>query len=885
MRILSIQVLPGANIYSFRPVIRAKLDLGEYEDVPSSAIPNFTERLVSLLPGLREHQCSRGYPGGFVERLQEGTYLAHILEHVALELQCMAGYEINFGKARSTGVKGVYAIIIGYQVAPAAIRALYTAEKLMMAIIQDKPFAVEDAMKQIVKAGQEYALGPSTAAIWDAAKNRGIPVSRVANENFLMLGYGRRQHRVWTTITDQTSALATDLAGDKGLTKTILAESGIPVPEGVVTEDKDGVLQALRLIGGPVAVKPANGNQGKGVTLGVATDAEAERAFNIALEYDKRVVVEEYIAGRQFRICVVNGKMVAAAERIPAYVIGDGQNTVRKLVEGVNIHPSRGEGHEKPLTKIVIDTVAVTVLGKQGLTPESVPEPGKVIYIRENANLSTGGTAVDVTEIVHPETVALAERAAMLIGLDVAGVDLVAKDITKPLTGGGGAIIEVNAAPGIRMHHYPSAGKPRDVAASIVNYLFPDGETGRIPIIAITGTNGKTTVSRMIGHIWQLAGFNVGMTTTDGIYLNGQRLLAGDTTGPSSARAVLSDPRVDVAVLETARGGIVRGGLAFDACDVGIITNITDDHFGQDGIENIEDLVHIKSLIIETVAQGGYTLLNADDCCVTNLAPRGRGEIAYISTEADNLIIRRHLSIGGKAFFVKDGVIHFASGKRSRSIVKVTDIPVTLGGVAQHNIQNAVIAAAACCCLKVPISYIRRGLSTFEENPGRLNMLSIGDFRVCVDYGHNPAGYQALISTVKRLGADRLVGVIAAPGDRRNDVIINIGRIAGRGFDYIYIKEDSDLRGREEGKTAELLKQGVIEAGFKAERVTTILSEEDAVAEALARALPGDLIVIFYEDYEKVMAVIKEFRTALQQRLPAGANNYDKVLVGEVKSL
>ncbi|HWQ62280.1 MAG TPA: cyanophycin synthetase, partial [Negativicutes bacterium] len=702
------------------------------------------------------------------------------------------------------------------------------------------------ATANVRQAGEAYSLGPSTSAIAEAATRRGIPVTRVGGEDLLILGYGCRQQRVWATVTGRTGALAVDLAGDKHLTKQVLSEGGVPVPEGLVVESAAEAVSAAESLGGPVAVKPAGSNQGKGVTLNISAPAEVERAFAIAAAFDRRVVVETFFPGRQYRLCVVNGKMVAAAERIPAYIMGDGVHSVEELVAIVNRDPLRGEGHERPLTRIRIDAVAITVLVRQGLTPQTVPAKDAVVYIRENANLSTGGTAVDVTDAVHPDNVVLAERAAALIGLDIAGVDVVAGDIGRPIRGGGGAVIEVNAAPGIRMHHFPSAGKPRDVAARIVDYLFAGGGDGRIPIIAITGTNGKTTVSRMIGHIWQLAGYCAGMTSTDGIYIGARRVMAGDTTGPASARTVLSDPAVEVAVLETARGGMQRSGLGFDACDVGVVTNISEDHLGQDGIEDIEDLVYIKSLLVEMVRPGGYTLLNADDPYVTVLRERAKGEVAYFSTEPDNLLVRRHLSVGGKAFFVKDGVICAACGSLGRAIVKVEDVPVTLGGIALHNVQNAVIAAAACYCMKVPVNYIRRGLSSFDQNPGRLNLMKIGDFRVCVDYGHNPAGYQALLNTMKRLGARRLLGVIAAPGDRRDDVIRNVGRVAGYGFDYLFIKEDGDLRGRLPGETAELLRRGALGAGIAPDRITTILAEEDAVLAALEAAGPGDLVVVFY---------------------------------------
>jgi cyanophycin synthetase len=874
MRIVSMQVLPGANIHSLSPVLRVRLDLEDLAEVPTSALAPFGQRLVAALPGLSAHCCSRGYPGGFVERLAEGTYLAHVFEHVVIELQCAAGYEVSFGRARAASPSGVYEVVVAFREAAVATAAAGEAMALLKALIAGRDFDASAAVARVRQAGEAAALGPSTGAIAEAAARRGIPVSRLEGEDLLIMGYGRCQQRVWATLTGRTSALAADLAGDKNLTKRVLADGGLPVPDGVVVETAAAAVAAMGFLKGPLAVKPVGANQGKGVTLQVSGAAEMERAFAIAATFDERVLVEEFVPGRQYRLCVVDGKLAAAAERIPAYVMGDGASSVRELVVAANRDPRRGEGHDKPLTKMIIDAVAVGVLARQKLTPRSVPAKGQVVYIRENANLSTGGTAVDVTDAVHPDNVLLVERAATLLGLDVAGVDMVAENIAKSIMGGSGAIIEVNAAPGIRMHHYPSAGKPRDVAARIVDSLFPPASDGRIPVIAVTGTNGKTTVSRLIGHIWQLAGYTVGMTTTDGIYIGGRRVLAGDTTGPASAKTVLTDPQVEVAVLETARGGLVRGGLGFSGCDVGIITNVSEDHLGQDGIESVEDLVYIKSLLLEVVRPGGFALLNADDPNVTALRARAKGDIVYFSTEPDNLLIRRHLSVGGKAFFIKDGCIYAACGGLGRMIVRVASVPVTLGGLALHNVQNAVIAAAACYCLKVPVPCIRQGLASFAQNPGRLNIFEVGDFRVCVDYGHNPAGYQALVNTVKRLGAGRLVGVIGAPGDRRDDVIVHVGRIAGRGFNAIYVKEDSDLRGRQPGETAGLLLQGVMEAGFDPERVTTVLAEDEAVQAALAGARPDDLVVVFYERYDKVMAVIDSFRENFSRRPAEQAPDY-----------
>lgn len=865
MQIISVRELRGPNIYSYRPVIKVRLDLGEQTETPSNEIPGFVERLKETLPNLNEHHCSLGYRGGFVERLHEGTYLAHVFEHVTLELQAAAGYDVRFGKARASGTPGVYDVVLGYRSAAAAMEAIHQAEELINALVSGIPYDAAAAAKAVRSAGEADRLGPSTEALYQAACSRGIPVSRIGQENLLVLGWGHRQQRMWTTVSSKTGMLATDLACDKDLTKKILADGALPVPEGQVVETAKQAVQAMQEIGIPVVIKPLGGNQGKGVTLDIHKAEEAERAFTIAAEFDNRVVVEQFISGRQYRLCIVNGKLAAAAERIPAYVIGDGKSTIRQLVDQINADPQRGDGHEKPLTKIKIDSVAIINLSRQGLTPDSEPADGKIVYIRENANLSTGGTAVDVTDIVHPETVRMAERAAKLIGLDIAGVDIVATDITKSLRQGG-AIIEVNAAPGIRMHHYPSAGKSRDVAAAIVDYLFPHGDQGRIPVISITGTNGKTTVTRMIGHIWEAAGYKIGMTTTDGIYINGECIMPGDTTGPASARIVLNDPCVEVAVLETARGGLLRGGLAFDYCDIGIVTNVTEDHLGQDGIEDLNDLAHVKSLVLETVKPDGFAVINADDAYASTLAKRVRAEIMYFSLEPDNLIVRRHLGRGGKAVFVKEGMIYAAEGKAAKPLLSVASIPATLGGIAMHNLQNAVIAAAACYCLRLPISYICEGLMSFDENPGRFNLISLGNLCVCVDYGHNPAGYLATISTARRMGARRVVGVIAAPGDRRDDVVVNVGRIAGRGFDLIYIKEDEDLRGRQPGEIAALLKQGVIESGYPVEAVTLVLSEYAAVCTALSQAQPEDLIVVFYEKYDVVKRAIDEFRLQHNQQ-------------------
>ncbi len=859
---MSIRNLEGPNVYSYRPVLKVTLSIGQYEWIASNGIPGFIAGLLALLPGLYNHNCSRGRPGGLVERLYEGTYLAHIFEHVVLELQFMAGeeYAARFGKTRRADQPGVYDVVIGYKSLTAVMTAVQKTEELLTELLNHSPVKVDRLVEKIRLAGENGKLGISTQAIYDAARRRGIPCRRVDSDaNMLILGYGIKQERVWAAATSRTSSVAVDLVCDKQLTKELLSQHGIPVPFGYAVDNYKAALQAFQSIGGPVAVKPVAGNHGRGVSLQVSQPQELERAFTFAGEHDKRVIVEEFIAGKQYRLCVVNGKLVACAERIPACVTGDGVRTIKKLVDIVNQDSVRGEGHTKELTKLRLDATSIGVLARHNMTPDTVPDCGQTVYIRDNANLSAGATAVDVTDQVHPETVYLAERIARLVDLDIAGIDIVVQDIGKPLVAGEGAVIEVNAAPGLRMHLYPAAGKPRDVGAEIVNYLFPNGTDGCIPIVAITGTNGKTTVTRLIGHIFGQMGKNVGMTTSEGIFVGGRKILCGDTTGPDSARMVLSDAAVELAVLEVARGGIVRGGLGYDQADVSVITNITEDHLGQDGIEDLEDLAHIKSLLVETVKPDGTALLNADDSRAAALAARARGEIFYFSTQPDNILVRRHLGAGGRAAFVREGIVYIAAGALALPVIRIEDIPLTLGGIALHNVENCIIAAAACYAGKVPVGVIRRGLGNFLDNPGRLTLVELGEFRVCVDYAHNPAGYQALINTVRQLGAKRLVGVIAAPGDRRDDAILSVGRIAGQGFDYLYVKEDQDLRGRKPGETAALLRKGAIENGIAPERIKTILPEKEAVACAVRDAQPDDLVVIMYEKYDVVMAAIEEY--------------------------
>lgn len=878
MEVLDIRAIEGRNIYSHRPVIKMTVDIKAFDDIPTKDIPGFNESLIELLPGLNTHRCSVGRPGGFIRRLEEGTYLAHVIEHIALELQSILGYDIYYGKTRGAGERGIYNIIFEYRSRVVGEEVAELAFRTVKDIVSGK--AQIDIMKELKRIEREASLkelGPSTKAITDEAKKRGIPVIRLDNESLLQLGYGKNQRRIRATITDKTSCLGVDIACDKTLTKQILSKGGIPVPCGGVAYNEDEALNLAVNIGFPVVIKPCDGNQGKGVSLNLLDEADVRTAFRVASVYSHKIIVEKFIKGRHYRVLVVNGRACAVSERIPAHVVGDGIHTIRELIDIVNEDPIRGEQHEKPLTRIKIDPVVIMVLARQRLTLESVPEKGRQIFLRENGNLSTGGTAVDVTDKIHPENALLAERAVKLIGLDVAGVDITTEDISLPVCETGGAVIEVNAAPGIRMHHYPVQGEPRNVAADIVDMLFPAGRESRIPIVSITGTNGKTTTTRMIGHILKVSGYNVGMTTTDGIYINEKKIIEGDTTGPTSAKTVLMAPDVDAAVLETARGGIIRDGLGYDLSDVGVITNIAEDHLGQNGIETLDDMAMVKSLVVEAVKDDGCSVLNADDPYVVRLVKHARGRVIFFSCEEDNIVIKKHLAEGGTAVYVKNGWITLARGDETKRVIKVTHIPATLKGKAKHNIANSLAAVSAVIGLGIPVESAKKAMRSFksniETNPGRLNIIEISGIKVMIDYGHNPAGVENIISTAKHLGFTNLIGVITCPGDRRDDSIINLGKVAGKGFNSLIIKEDEDLRGRNPGEVASLLEKGALLGGMKKEKIKIILSEKEAVKHAIAGASEGDMVIIFYEKFDRVINAVEEVKIEFERNIAAVKKN------------
>lgn len=890
MRVGEIRMLAGPSVYSFRPVLLMKLYLDELADKESREFAGFNELLLELLPGLVKHHCSRGREGGFIERLSEGTYFGHIVEHVALELTELAGVSVFHGKTRRAGEPGAYHVIIEYEAEKGTKYLLRLAVEIVESLVlrsnsqaewrrkiqrkMSEPFPLETRLQEARKLIAGAELGPTTRAITEAATRRGIPWKRIGEDSLVQLGYGKHRRFIQAAMTEHTSAIAVDIASDKELTKIILRDAGIEVPQGVLAQSEEEAIEALEFIGAPVVVKPYNMSQGKGVSLNLTTPAQVERAYRIAKQYADKVVVERQFTGRDYRALVINGKVVAASERVPARVTGDGERTILELVEGANLHPARGDEHEKPLTKIRIDSAMTEYLRRCELTVDYTPKPGEVVYLRECANLSTGGTARDVTDLIHPQVAAICERAARLIGLDVCGIDMILDNIAEP-PGPDNGVVEINAAPGLRMHVSPSEGRSRDVGATIVEMLYPDGASGRIPIISITGTNGKTTITRMVAHTLSQTGLIVGMATTDGIYIGGAQAVKGDTTGPASAQIALSDPSVEIAVLETARGGIIRGGLGYDWSDISVISNVRLDHVGQDGIETLDDLLYVKALVAERVREGGTLILNADDERLAQLmeddeVARLKKNTVYFSMRPPHVLIRRHLDAGGSAYLFKNGWIVEATGGDEASIIRASDIPVTLGGTAAFNIANALAAVAACRAHGVGCEEIADALRGFRSdlhNAGRASLFEVRGAHVLLDYGHNPDAFSAVCQMTANWRGLHVTGVIGVPGDRDDLVVEQAGRAAARGFARIIIKEDRDLRGRRRGEIADLLRRAIInEAPGRDCRI--VLDEIAALQTAIDEIRPGDVVVFFFEKLDPALSLLNQLGAIPAQSIP-----------------
>lgn len=898
LRVLESQVYRGPNPYHYHPVVRIRLDLGRLEEHPTTKLGEFTDRLLHLLPGLCSHGCSYGVPGGLVRRMREGTWLGHVTEHVALELQNLAGIRVAHGKTRGVrGRPGVYDVVYSYREERVGLLAGWLALRLVSSQLPEglggvtgldhlvprntrpltdpeAPFHLEVELEELIRLATRLAYGPTTQALVDEAARRGIPVMRLDDASFVQFGYGRYQRRVRASVTSLTSSLATETASDKELTTWLLREAGLPVPKSKVLDSLSEALEAAEELGYPVVTKPLTGNHGRGVALDLRSPEALEWGFAQAGQHDRRVVVEQHLTGRDYRVLVVAGKVVAAAERKPAHVVGDGRSNIGELIERVNADPRRGVGHEKVLTRIGVDDQLIRLLAGTGRDLATVPAAGEVVTLRATANLSTGGTATDVTDEIHPDNADVAERAALVVGLDVAGIDFVMPDITRSVRETGGGIVEVNAGPGFRMHLQPSSGTPRNVAAPVLDMLFPESAPFRVPVVAVTGTNGKTTTCRMVARILGAHGHRVGLTTSSGIYVGDRLYLAGDTTGPKSAKMVLRDPTIDAAVLETARGGILREGLGFDRCDVGAVLNVQADHLGLRGVETLEDLAWVKSLVVEVVDERGTSVLNADDPLTLAMRDRARGEVVLFSMEGGAAApehLREHVAAGGTAVVREPGVrgdlIAIYRGDEYLPLLWGHEIPATLGGHASVNVANALAATAITQALGVAPETIAAALrsfaSDFEQNPGRLNVYRGHPFTVILDYGHNPAGLEPMAPLVARLrGANRSIGVVAAAGDRRDEDMVEIGRIAARTFDEVIIREDEDLRGRAPGEVAGLIRSGALAGGLPEAAITLILDEAGALEAAMRRARPGDLVVHFAEQIDLAWEQIRAFQPA-----------------------
>jgi len=882
MRILDRSVYVGPSLYARFPVIRLELDLGALEAWPTGRLgAGFIDALAAALPGLAEHGCSYREPGGFFRRMREGegTWLGHVLEHVAIELQNIAGEEVTFGKTRGAGPPGVYTVVYEYAQRDEGIAAGELGLRLLCSLLppQLRPadsvpadWSWPEARDQFIRFAQRRALGPSTASLVRAAEQRDIPWLRLNDQSLVQLGHGKYQQRIQATVTGRTPHISVELASDKEETNKILGGLGLPVPQQELVQSETQAVRAARRIGFPVVTKPYNGNHGRGISIRLTTDAEVAQGFLAAREHSRSVIVETFLEGDDHRLLVVNGELVAATRRTPGHVVGDGEHDIAALVEIVNQDPRRGVGHEKVLTRLELDAQAHKMLERAGMTAASVPTRGQMVYLRSTANLSTGGTATDVTDVIHPDNREMAERAVRAIGLDVGGVDFLSKNITESYRSIGGGICEVNAAPGFRMHVAPSEGSARDVAAPVIDMLFPPGAAARVPIAAITGTNGKTTTARMLAHITKMAGFTPGLTTTDGVYIDGQRTVPGDMTGPVSARMVLADPQIDVAVLETARGGLLRAGMGVNEVNVGAVLNVQADHLGLKGIDTLEQLAEVKRIVVEVATD--CAVLNADDALVLKMSGYTEAKnICYVTLNPHHSLVREHIRAGGRACALEAGVNGQMITLYDRSghipLLWTHLIPATLEGRATHNVQNAMFAAAMAFSLGIKLDAIRQGLRTFDatffQAPGRMNIFSEHPFKVLFDYGHNAHAVAALADLAQRLDVTgRRIVVLAGPGDRRDEDLVAIANaVAGR-FDHYICRRDDSLRERAPDEVPRIQAKALRAAGVAEQAISVIPDEQDAIAAALNMGQPGDLLLIFADALVRSWKQITKFRPA-----------------------
>lgn len=866
MKIEEIKILRGPNYWSVRrtKLIQMKLNLEEMEQRPTNSIPGFRERLEKMFPTMYEHRCSEGVPGGFFQRVDEGTWMGHVIEHIALELQTLAGMDTGFGRTRGTGEEGEYYVCFSYMEEDAGVYAAKASVRIAQALTDDQPYDLEEDIMKLREIREDTRLGPSTGCIVDEAAKRGIPYIRLNKHSLVQLGYGVHQKRIRATIASTTGNIAVDIACDKEETKELLEAAEIPVPSGTVIRTEEGLQEAIEKYGYPLVIKPIDGNHGKGNTTNITTWEQALTAFDAAKQYGRSVIIERFITGFDFRILVINYKFICAALRTPASVTGDGKNTIQYLIDETNKDPRRGYGHEKVLTQITVDGSTMKMLEEKGYTLETVPAKGELVLLKTTANLSTGGTSTDVTDEVHPENIFMCERIAKIIGLDICGIDIMACDLRTPVSENGGAILEVNAAPGFRMHIDPSEGLPRNVAEPVVDMLFPKGSAGRIPIIAITGTNGKTTTTRITAHIAKTAGKKVGYTTSDGVYIQNQLMMKGDCTGPISSQFVLKDPTVDFAVLECARGGILKNGLAFQNCEVAIVTNVAADHMGLGGINTIEQMAKVKAVVPETVFPHGYAVLNADDDLVYEMKKDLKCNVALFSMDEKNPRIKQHCEKGGLATVYENGYISILKGTWKIRVINVKEVPVTFEGKALHNIANCLPSVMASYLYRdITIEDIRSALMSFvpssTQTPGRLNFFNFKNFTILADFAHNPHGLQLLCEFVSKLDYPKKVGLISGTGDRRDEDIRELGAISARYFDDIIIRCDKNLRGRSADEIIGLLKEG-IEKENPSVPVKIIANEAEALEYIYANPHPGALYTMMCDVVTGALDKIKELK-------------------------
>ncbi len=862
MRILKTQVLRGPNVWSnYRnKLIQVRLDLEEMDQLPTDKIDGFCDRLKAMIPSMIEHECSEGERGGFFSRVERGTWLGHVMEHIALEIQSLAGMEAGYGRTRETNTKGVYNLVFTYEIEQAGLYAATAAFRIIDALSKSEPYDITEDIDELKLLKRRFGLGPSTLSIVKEAEKRGIPWTRLGNNSKIQLGYGINQKQFQATMTCNTSNTAVNIAGDKDDTKKLLAQAMIPVAKGDICSDELGLKAIIESIGFPIVIKPLNGNQGKGATINIENYENAKLALEESKRYSHYAVVEQFIAGSDFRLLVIDGRFVAAAKRVPAHVIGDGNSSIRELIEDVNIQPGRGEGHEASMTKIKFDKDTYFQLQKYEYTIESVPAENEILYLKSTANLSTGGTAEGMTDDIHPENIFMAERIAKIIGLDVCGIDVMASNISQPMRQTGGVVLEVNAAPGFRMHLEPSKGTPRNVAKAVVDMLYPKDSESRIPLFAITGTNGKTTTTRLLAHIAKTAGYHPGYTTTDGIYIGDYKIQDGDTTGPVSGSLILRDPTVDFAVLETARGGLLRGGLCFNHCDVGIITNIAEDHLGLNDIHTLRDLARVKAVVARSVKETGWAILNAEDKYCRLIAETLDCNVAFFAMDEQNEVIQRQIMNGVHVAVFENNHITIIEGKNRIIIDSVSNIPLTENGTCRFMIANILAATLAAYSWGFTQMQVQQALQSFvpsyELTPGRMNLFEFNDYKVLVDYAHNPHGLLAMKDYLSQVSANRKIGIIAGIGDRRDEDTIELARIAASMFDHIIVRQEHSLRGRTIDEINDLIVKGIKSIS---DLVTYDLIAEEAasIAYALDIAQPGDFIVALSDQHQLVVDIIK----------------------------